>query len=128
VTKAPDKLKVIVIGADGQLGSDMVAACRAAGHETLPLTLAQMDIADGGQVQRTLAGAGADVIINTAAMHQVEKCEADPARAFAVNALGARDLSLAAKPPAPGWCTSAPITCSTAPSWRPTWKATARCR
>jgi dTDP-4-dehydrorhamnose reductase len=96
VTSAPDKFKVVVIGADGQLGSDIVAAFRAAGHEALPLTLAQMDVADGGQVQRALAGVRADVIINTAAMHQVEKCEADPARAFAVNALGARHLSLAA--------------------------------
>ncbi len=36
-------------------------------------------------------------IVNTAAMHQVEKCEADPARAFAVNALGVRHLALAAR-------------------------------
>ena len=47
-------------------------------------------------MQRALAISGADVVVNTAAMHQVEKCEADPARAFAVNALGARHLALAA--------------------------------
>jgi dTDP-4-dehydrorhamnose reductase len=96
VKAAAGKMKIVVIGADGQLGSDIVAAGRAGGHEVVPLTLPQMDIADPGQVQRTLAGVRADVIINTAAMHQVEKCEADPARAFAVNALGARNLAQAA--------------------------------
>jgi len=96
VTTAKENKKVVVIGADGQLGSDIAAACRADGHEAVPLTLAQMDVADGGQVQRTLAGVRADIIINTAAMHQVEKCEADPARAFAVNAVGARNLAQAA--------------------------------
>jgi dTDP-4-dehydrorhamnose reductase len=89
-------MKIAVIGADGQLGSDIVAAARAGGHEVVPLTLPQMDIADGGQVQRTLGDVHAGVIVNTAAMHQVEKCEADPARAFAVNALGVRNLALAA--------------------------------
>lgn len=34
-----------------------------------------------------------ELIINTAAMHHVEKCEADPARAFAVNGIGARNLA-----------------------------------
>jgi dTDP-4-dehydrorhamnose reductase len=89
-------MRIVVIGADGQLGSDIVAAGRDGGHEVVPLTVERMDISDSGQVQQTLAEIKADVIINTAAMHQVEKCEADPARAFAVNALGARNLAQAA--------------------------------
>jgi dTDP-4-dehydrorhamnose reductase len=89
-------MRIVVIGADGQLGSDIVAAGREGGHEVISLTIERMDIADGGQVRRTLADIRADVIINTAAMHQVEKCEADPARAFAVNAMGARNLAQAA--------------------------------
>jgi len=91
-------MKIAVIGADGQLGTDIVSTCRDDGHEVVPLTIAQVDVADGALVLRVLAqrGGGAEVIINTAAMHQVEKCEADPARAFAVNALGARNLAQAA--------------------------------
>jgi dTDP-4-dehydrorhamnose reductase len=89
-------MKIIVIGADGQLGTDIVSTCRDEGHEVVPLTIAQADITDESQVQRALAISGVDVVVNTAAMHQVEKCEADPARAFAVNALGARRLALAA--------------------------------
>ncbi len=89
-------VKIAVIGADGQLGSDIVAACRADGHEVVPLTIAQLDITDEAQVRQAVAAGGAGVIVNTAAMHQVEKCEANPARAFAVNALGVRHVALAA--------------------------------
>lgn len=89
-------MKIAVVGADGQLGSDIVQAFTAAGHEVALLTISRLDISDDNQVQRVLADAGADIVVNTAAMHQVEKCEADPARAFAVNALGARNLARAA--------------------------------
>ena len=37
------------------------------------------------------------MVVNTAAMHHVENCELQPDRAFAVNALGARNLALAAR-------------------------------
>ncbi|MBE0665680.1 MAG: dTDP-4-dehydrorhamnose reductase [Chrysiogenales bacterium] len=89
-------MKLAVIGADGQLGSDIVELFRAECFDVVPLTIDRLDIADNRQVQRVLAEAGADVIINTAAMHQVEKCEADPLKAFAVNALGARNIAQAA--------------------------------
>lgn len=89
-------MKTVVIGADGQLGSDIVEVFRSGGQETVPLTIAQLDVADASRVQPVLADAAPDVIVNTAAMHHVERCEADPARAFAVNALGARNLALAA--------------------------------
>jgi dTDP-4-dehydrorhamnose reductase len=89
-------MKFAVIGADGQLGSDIVEVCLAEGQEVVPLTIQRLDVADGAQVQRVLAEFEADVIVNTAAMHQVEKCEADPLRAFAVNALGPRHLAQAA--------------------------------
>jgi len=89
-------MKLAVIGADGQLGSDIVELFRAECFDVVPLTIDKLDIADNKQVQKVLAEAGADIIINTAAMHQVEKCEADPLKAFAVNALGARNIAQAA--------------------------------
>ena len=89
-------MKIAVIGADGQLGSDIVAAGRADGHDVVSLTLAQLDITDEARVREVIAGSAAEVIVNTAAMHHVEKCEADPARAFAVNAQGVRHVALAA--------------------------------
>ncbi len=91
-----DAMKIAVIGADGQLGSDIVDVFRADGHEVLPLTITQLDVTDAPRVRQALADAAAGVIVNTAAMHHVERCEADPAQAFAVNALGPRHLALAA--------------------------------
>jgi dTDP-4-dehydrorhamnose reductase len=88
--------KIAVIGADGQLGSDVVEAFRADGGEVVALTLARLDVRDDEAVRRVLGEAGAGLIVNTAAMHQVESCEADPARAFAVNAIGALNLARAA--------------------------------
>jgi dTDP-4-dehydrorhamnose reductase len=38
-----------------------------------------------------------ELIVNTAAMHHVESCELDPARAYAVNALGPRNLAIIAR-------------------------------
>ncbi len=35
----------------------------------------------------------ADLVVNTAAMHNVQSCEKDPLKAYAVNAIGARNLA-----------------------------------
>ena len=37
------------------------------------------------------------IMVNTAAMHHVENCEQEPEKAFAVNALGPRNLALVAR-------------------------------
>ena len=81
-------MRVVVIGADGQLGLDIVAALRD--HELLPLAYPDFDIRDRTQVEQAIAGCQPDWVINSAAMTQVDHCESDDAEAFAVNALGAR--------------------------------------
>ena len=45
-------------------------------------------------VRAGLGGLTLDVLVNTAAMHHVEKCEQDPAEAYAVNAMGTRNLAI----------------------------------
>lgn len=89
-------MKVVVLGSNGQLGADVVDVFSAAGHQVQALTHADIEVADADSVGRALAETAADVIINTAAFHNVEQCEADPSRAFAVNSIGARNLALAA--------------------------------
>jgi dTDP-4-dehydrorhamnose reductase len=86
-------LKVAVIGADGQLGSDVVTAFADAGATAIPLTHADVEISSLQSVKDALTGIGPDIVVNTGAFHHVEKCEADPALAFAVNALGVRNLA-----------------------------------
>ena len=90
-------MRVAVIGANGQLGADVVGELQGAGEEIVGLTHAQVDIASLESIRNALAGADTEVIVNTAAMHHVENCENDPLRAYEVNALGARNLAIVAR-------------------------------
>lgn len=85
-----------VIGANGQLGSDLMAELARQGHEAVALNHDRVDIADAGALRRALEETRPGIILNAAAMHNVDACEADPAAAFRVNALGLRNLALAA--------------------------------
>jgi dTDP-4-dehydrorhamnose reductase len=90
-------MRIAVIGANGQLGADVVAEMQSAGEEVMALTHAQVDIASLESIRNALAGAETTVIVNRAAMHHVENCETDPLRAYEVNALGARNLAIIAR-------------------------------
>lgn len=89
-------MKVAVLGANGQLGADVGAAFLAAGHDVIALDHATVEISSLDSVQQSLIQAQPTIIVNTAAFHHVEKCEADPAQAFAVNSMGARHIAQAA--------------------------------
>jgi dTDP-4-dehydrorhamnose reductase len=86
-------MKVVVVGADGQLGSDIVAAFIGAGEAVTALTHVDIEISSLESVKKALDALQPDLVVNTAAFHHVEKCEADPAVAFAVNSLGARNVA-----------------------------------
>jgi dTDP-4-dehydrorhamnose reductase len=90
-------MKIAVIGANGQLGSDLVAAFSANGDEVCGLTHAEIELSELPAVAQALDGIRPQVIVNTAAMHHVENCEREPGKAFAVNALGPRNLALVAR-------------------------------
>lgn len=80
--------RVAVIGARGQLGSDLVRVL-SEHYEVVGLTHEELDVSDPVSVERALGGQAWAAIINTAALHKVEICEAEPERSFQVNALGA---------------------------------------
>jgi dTDP-4-dehydrorhamnose reductase len=90
-------MKIAVIGANGQLGMDMVATFQKLGDTTIGLTHADLDIASAASTHEALSGIQPSIIVNTAAMHHVESCEKEPSRAYEVNALGARNLSIVAR-------------------------------
>ncbi len=79
-------MNIAVIGANGQLGSDVVSAFSAAGDSVQALAHADIELAEFESVSGVLRKLRPEVIVNTAAMHHVDKCEADPAKAYAVNA------------------------------------------
>jgi dTDP-4-dehydrorhamnose reductase len=91
-------MKVMVIGAPGQLGTEV---CKVYGDcEVIAADVSEapvaVDITDADGVFRLIAGElRPDLVINTAAAHNVPKCEEDPAVAYAVNATGARNVARA---------------------------------
>lgn len=90
-------MKVAVVGANGQLGRDVASTFSRSGHEVFGLTHEQIEIANLDSVVRVLGTIRPELVVNTGAMHHVEKCEAQPELAYAVNALGARNLATAAR-------------------------------
>jgi dTDP-4-dehydrorhamnose reductase len=87
-------MKVVVFGANGQLGSDVVTAFVRHGDAVSPLTHANIELANLDSVSKCLTELQPQLVVNTAAMHHVERCEQEPETAFAVNALGSRNLAL----------------------------------
>jgi len=90
-------MNVAVIGSNGQLGSDVAQAFTENQDSVTALTHAHVELSDVDSVLNTIRELKPSVIVNTAAMHHVEKCEADPEGAFAVNAIGSRNLAVAAR-------------------------------
>lgn len=82
-------MKIAVIGANGQLGSDIVRIF----NEVVPLTHADIDIEDFTLSKKTLKKVHPEVVINCAAYVRVDDAEDFPDKAFAVNALGARNIA-----------------------------------
>jgi dTDP-4-dehydrorhamnose reductase len=88
-------MKVLLIGANGQLGSDLNKVFRADGDTVVALTHAQVDVCNDEQVSAALGQAKPDVVLNTAAFHKVEECEKKPELAFQVNASAPMRLAAA---------------------------------
>ena len=88
-------MRILVTGAAGQVGARVVGAL--VGHDVLAASRAELDLADRDSIEAAVAGFGPDAVINCAAMTNVDGCETDPERAFAVNALGVRWLTRTAE-------------------------------
>lgn len=90
-------MKIAVIGGNGQLGTDVVRAFADNGDEVHAFTHADVEVADFDSVAACLQPSWPQLIVNTAAMHHVENCELEPEKAYAVNALGPRNLAVVAR-------------------------------
>jgi dTDP-4-dehydrorhamnose reductase len=87
-------LKIAVIGANGQLGSDVCNCFLKNDDEVIKLNHDDIEIVNIDSVASILKQVNADIVVNTAAMHNVEKCEENPVRSFEVNGIGSRNLAL----------------------------------
>jgi dTDP-4-dehydrorhamnose reductase len=90
-------MKVLVAGANGQLGKDMVLAAGNAGHDVVGHGRAEMDVADAEAVKRRVDIERPDMIINCAAWTDVDGAETAETDAFAVNGTGAGNVAAAAR-------------------------------
>jgi dTDP-4-dehydrorhamnose reductase len=81
----------LLIGASGQLGSEL--ARLLAGPDLTAVTHDEVEVTHFAATDALLARVAPEVIINTAAFHAVDRCEDEPAQAYAVNALAVRHLA-----------------------------------
>ncbi len=88
---------ILIIGSNGQLGSDMVMLSKQAGFNVSEIDFPQIDITDSSMTERCILGFKPDYIINCAAYTAVDDCETHREKAFAVNALGAQNIAISAK-------------------------------
>lgn len=83
-------MRVLVLGAGGQLGKDLVPSLRSHGHEVVAAHRKVVDVTDSGAVVAALNQSGPDRVVNCAAYTKVDQAEREPALAFAINRDGAR--------------------------------------
>jgi dTDP-4-dehydrorhamnose reductase len=87
-------MRIIVIGADGQLGSDLCKSLKRT--DLIPLTQNDIEISDIDSVLASCRKYKPEVIVNTASYIRVDDCEEKSDLAYKINAIGARNLAVAA--------------------------------
>jgi dTDP-4-dehydrorhamnose reductase len=91
-------VKILITGAGGQLGTDLARlAEQGAHHRVIAAGHERLDVGDRDAVLAAVTSVAPDLIVHAAAWTAVDACEADPDRAWRVNALGSRHLAEAAR-------------------------------
>jgi dTDP-4-dehydrorhamnose reductase len=89
-------MKLLVTGAAGMLGRDVMLAAGNAGHDVVGYGRAELDVTDPAALDRRMDLERPDVVINCAAWTDVDGAEDAEERAFAVNGSGAGNVAAAA--------------------------------
>ena len=77
------------------MGSDIVKALHS--EDVIPLTHADIEIAEEASVRSIIKAYRPDVVINTAAYHKVADCEKNDFASFKINSIGAKNLAITCK-------------------------------
>ena len=89
--------KIWICGAKGQIGQAINEIIDKLEFKVLDTDIDDLDITDTDEVLRFGEMNRPDIIINCAGLTNIEECENDISKAYKVNALGARNLSIIAR-------------------------------
>jgi dTDP-4-dehydrorhamnose reductase len=89
-------MKLLVTGAAGMLGHDVMLAAGNAGHDVVGYGRAELDVTDPGALARKFDLERPDIVINCAAWTDVDGAETSEQAAFAINGKGAGNVAAAA--------------------------------
>jgi len=93
-----EKEQVVVIGANGQLGTDICSVFKREDYcDLIELNHSDIEISSIDSCNDVVRALNPNIIINASAFHDLEKCEEDPITAYGVNALGPRNLAIISK-------------------------------
>lgn len=90
-------MKVLVTGAKGQLGTDVINELKKRNHEAVGIDIEDMDITDAGAVEQVIAAAKPDAVIHCAAWTAVDDAEEKEGLVRKVNAAGTENVAKACR-------------------------------
>jgi dTDP-4-dehydrorhamnose reductase len=90
-------MRFLVTGAAGMLGRDVMRAATGAGHEAVGFARTALDVTDAGAVERAIAAAAPDVVVNCAAYTDVDGAESNEDAAALLNGVAAGLVAAAAR-------------------------------
>lgn len=86
-------MKILIIGKTGQLGSALVRNAIASGHDVFAPAKNELDITKKQSFLTAMKLFSPEVVINTAAYHNVPLCEVNPMKAFQVNCIAVKEMA-----------------------------------
>ncbi len=90
-------MKILITGAKGQLGQELKEVLFKAGnYEVIGLGHSELEITNPAMVKELIEQFTPEVIIHTAANTNVDGCELEPESGYRINALGTRNVAIAA--------------------------------
>ncbi len=88
-------IKIALIGVDGQLGVDINSCFKGKGLEVIGLVgLKDIDVCNYRMSDNILKKIKPELVVNTAAFHDVDLCEDEVLSAFKVNVMGVKNIAL----------------------------------